>query len=471
MVGRRGKISRCDLDNSAMVRKLGYQTLYIRPQPVEGTPVSTAETTPTARQKVKWIFGGSIGNFVEWYDWIIFALLAPAFAPYIFPANSETTSLLLTYITFAAGFLVRPLSAVILSPFGDRFGRRQLLALTIILMGVGSLMIGVTPSHEHIGIFAPILVVGARLIQGIATGAEFQAASTYVVEQSSPNHRGLAASIIYSGTAVAKIAGTTIAALATALAPAILPEEHAWRIPFILGALFATYGIYIRFRTPESPEFETAKQQNALVKKPMREMLKSHKASAARVFFLVAMECPFTIWTTFLPTYVSLKTDMPLSEALFAGMIGLVAFLVALPIAGRLSDIIGRKPLMMVTAFGFLLFAYPAFQLLNDASFGMVVLIASIGNILLAGTCGPLPAVLCELFPTSFRMSGIGVPYAAGVALFGGTAPLVATALIGQGHPEWVAFYVMIVAVIMIANVTTIRETLPSRARGKTVGI
>ncbi|MEV0598459.1 MFS transporter [Streptomyces sp. NPDC050315] len=414
------------------------------------------------RQQLKWILGGSIGNFIEWYDWIIFALLAPAFAGYIFPSSSEATSVLLTYLTFAAGFLVRPLSAVILSPYGDRHGRRKLLSLTIVLMGAGSLIIALTPAHSTIGVFAPALVVTARIIQGIATGAEFQAGSTYVVEQASPRHRGLAGSIIYSGTAVAKIAGTGIAALSASLAPSVLPEAWAWRVPFLLGAVFSLYALYIRFKTPESPEFEAAKEADSLVDKPLRALFRSHKGSMLRVFLLVALECPFTIWTTFLPTYMHLANGTPLDEALLGGTLSLVVFFFALPLAGALSDRIGRKPLLLVTALGFLFFTYPSLRILDGASFGTFVLIDSIGCVLLAATCGPLPTVLSELFPTEFRMSGIGLPYAAGVATFGGTAPLIATAFIDAGHTLWVAFYVTAVALIMVINVATIRETRPA---------
>ncbi|MFK0121330.1 MFS transporter [Streptomyces sp. NPDC090994] len=410
-------------------------------------------------QQVKWILGGSIGNFIEWYDWIIFALLAPAFAGYIFPSDSEATSVMLTYLTFAAGFLVRPLSAVVLSPYGDQYGRRKLLSLTIVLMGAGSLIIALTPAHDSIGVLAPVLVVTARVIQGIATGAEFQAGSTYVVEQAPPRHRGLAGSIIYSGTAVAKIAGTGIAALSASLAPGVLPEAWAWRVPFLLGAVFSLYALYVRFRTPESPEFEAAKETNSLVDKPLRALFASHKGSMLRVFLLVALECPFTIWTTFLPTYMHLTGDMPLDEALLGGTLSLVVFFFALPLAGALSDRIGRKPLLLVTAVGFLLYTYPALRLLDGASFGTFVLIDSVGCVLLAATCGPLPTVLSELFPTEFRMSGIGLPYAAGVAVFGGTAPLIATAFIDAGHTLWVGFYVTFVALLMVVNVATIRET------------
>ncbi|MYU15744.1 MFS transporter [Streptomyces sp. SID8361] len=403
--------------------------------------MSNSPTTP--RRDLKPLVSGAFGNFVEWYDWGIFAVFAAVFADQIFPAHSDTASLLSTLVTFAVGFAARPLGAVLLSPLGDKIGRKRLLGLTILMMGGGSLLISVTPTYDTIGVLAPALFVIARITQGISAGAEFQSGSNYVVEHAPAHRRGLYG----SSTLVSSILGTLLATGTGALLTAVLPEVQltawGWRVPFLLGAVLGAFGLFLRLRAPETPAFESLTRNENIEQTPLRTVFARHKTAMLRLFAIAVYTSPYYLWTVYLPTYAHLSSGLPLSQTFVGGIISLVLMMLALPAVGALSDRYGRKPMLLVTPIGMALLAYPFLRLLENADFTTFLLVDIAGCLLISFTSGTMSATFCELFPAEIRTTGIGIPYNIASALLGGTTPLIATALTASGHGAALALLII----------------------------
>ncbi|MBV9521397.1 MAG: MFS transporter [Alphaproteobacteria bacterium] len=414
---------------------------------VSGT-VSIAGFQPARRSGLSTIAGGAIGNLIEWYDWTIYGVLAGVFSGQFFPSDNPTTSLLGTYSAFAVGFLMRPVGSLVLSPLGDKRGRRQMLSLTIILMGIGSLIVAVAPSYQSIGMGAPILLVGARLLQGFSAGGEFQGSTVFLGEHAPARSRALISSSQLVSIGIAVLLATGVAALTTRLIPQPALGAWGWRIPFLLGALFSLYGVWLRLRLPETPSFVKIEQRQEIARRPILDALTQYPLESLRVFAMQMGTVQFYLWTVFLPTYANLAGGLPLAEGLAGGTLALVVFIVMLPVFAGISDRIGRKPILLFTAIGFFVLAYPLFALLGNGDFASFMLVDIVGLVLLAGVDGVMAAVFCELFPTKIRISGIGLPYAICSAIFGGTAPLIATAFIKAGHATWIAFYVMAISLV-----------------------
>jgi MHS family alpha-ketoglutarate permease-like MFS transporter len=400
------------------------------------------------------IAGGAIGNLIEWYDWTIYGLLAPVFSQQFFPSNDDTWSLIQTLFPFALGFLMRPLGALVLSPMADKYGRRQMLSLTIILMGIGSLIVAVTPSYASIGVWAPIALIFARLLQGFSAGGEFQGSTAFLAEHAPAERRAYVSSAQLVSIALSILIATGVARLTTGVIAQPALGDWGWRVPFLVGALLSIYGIYLRLRLPETPAFVKIEHQGALSSAPILDSIRQYPLSFLRVFVIQMSTVQFYIWTVFLASYAYQTGKLPLADGFLGSMIALTVFCVALPAAGALSDRIGRKPLLLGTAIGFFLLSYPMFTLLRKGDFTTFLIVDIIGILLLAGVDGVMSAVFCELFPTRLRTTGIGVPYAICAAIFSGTAPLIAAK-----YPEFVAFYVMAIAFISIVTFIFMPET------------
>ncbi len=394
------------------------------------------------------VIGGMIGNLIEWYDWTIYGLLSSVFAGQFFPSGNATASLLATLATFALGFIMRPVGSVVLSPFADRYGRRRMLSLTILLMGLGSLIVAATPSYAAIGMLAPLLLLLARLLQGFSAGGEFQGAAAFLVEHAAPERRGFIGSLHIASIGLSVLIATGVSALATKFIAQPALGDWGWRVPFLLGAAISLYGLYIRSGLPETPHFVAAEAQRVLERSPLLRALRDHPSESFVVFALQMGTVMFYIWTVFLPTYAHLAGGLPLSQGFIGGVVSLAIFTIATPMAGALSDRIGRRPLLIAYAIGFFLLAWPMLRLLQNGDFATFLLVDIVGCLLLAMIDGVLSATLCELFPTQVRTSGIGLPYAICAAIFGGTAPLIAAWLLSRQMPGVIAVYIMAIAAI-----------------------
>ncbi|MFF2347614.1 MFS transporter [Pseudarthrobacter sp. NPDC058119] len=404
---------------------------------------------------------GTIGHFVEWYDWYIYGLLAAVFSTQIFPSDSPFASLVAALLTYAVGFVVRPLSGIIISPLADRFGRRLVLTLSISGMALGALIIGLTPSFATIGYAAPILFLVARVLQGISAGSEAQSAIAFMVEHAPANRRGLFGSFSNMASGLATLAATGAAAIVTSsFAPADL-AAWGWRIPFVAGGVLGVVGLILRARAEETPEFEAGvlvDQKSAAAR--LWDLLREHPKALLQAAALSAPAVAYYTWATFLPTYAKLTSGRDLSSTLAGSVIGLALLVIIVPVCGALSDRLGRRKIFpIIGAIGMIVLFYPLLLLLNQPGFGVYVLVSASGWVVLGIWQSIYPTIQAELFPASVRVSGIGFAHQIVIAVFGGTAPLVAAAFVGAGQPMLVAVYMIVIVALCLVVYFTLPET------------
>lgn len=415
----------------------------------------TADLDAKTRRRA--VVAGSLGNFIEFYDWTLYGLLASVFAGQMFPSTNPSAALLQSLATFALGFFARPAGAIFLSPLGDKYGRKFLFTLTVLGIGAGSLMLALIPTYDTIGVAAPVLILVARIGQGLAAGAEFQTGVTYLVEHSHPNRRGFIGS--FQLTSI--VLGTLAAALVSQGTEAIIGQSAfnnwGWRIPFLVGALLALYGFVLRRQCSETPVFEELQQRKT--RRSISTGLRGHWLACLRVASINLSTLPYYLWTVFLPTYAQLTAGIPLTEGLMASSISLGIFAVVLPALGALSDRVGRKPLLLVGAAGFVLGAYPMLAAVREGGFPTLLTVSLIGCLFLACIDSVMAATFTELMPADVRVTGIGIPYSLVNAGLGGTAPLVSAAFIDAGHPDLIAVYVSVVMLVAGLFWVTMPET------------
>ncbi|PYY39706.1 MFS transporter [Curtobacterium sp. MCPF17_046] len=411
--------------------------------------------------RTKNLIAGTVGHFVEWYDWYLYGLLAAVFSSQIFPTHSQFASLIAAFLTYAIGFLVRPLAGIILSPIADRYGRRRIMALGISGMALGALIIGLTPPYASVGILAPIMFVVARILQGISAGSEGQSAIAYLVEHAPAKRRGLFGSFTNLASGLATLAATGAAAIVTSAFDPDALASYGWRFPFIFGGIIGVIGLIMRARSDESPEFEasaTVDQKSA--PKKLLELLRNHPKAIIQTAALSAPTVAYYTWATFLPTYANLTSGRDLSSTLVGSVIGLILLVIVVPITGHLSDRLGRRKIFpMIGAIGMIVLFYPLLLLLNVPGFGTYVAVAASGWLVLGIWQAVYPTIQAELFPAAVRVSGIGFAHQLVIAIFGGTAPLIAAAFVGAGHPMLVAVYMIVIVAICLVVYFTIPET------------
>lgn len=430
--------------------------------PVGGSnPSSSPPATPDPPRRPINLIAGTLGHFVEWYDWYVYGLLAAVFSSQIFPSHSAFASLIAALLTYSIGFVVRPLSGIIISPLADRFGRRMVMMLSISGMAAGSLIVALTPSFATIGYAAPVLFVVARIIQGISAGSEGQSAIAFMVEHAPSNKRGLYGSFTNTASGLATLAATGFAALITSALSSADLAAWGWRIPFFVGGVLGVIGLIMRRRADETPEFEasTAVDQKSAPAR-LAELLRNHPKALIQTAALSAPAVAYYTWATFLPTYAKLTTGRSLSSTLAGSVIGLALLVIIVPICGALSDRLGRRKIFpIVGAIGMIVLFYPMLLLLNQPGFGVYVLVSASGWVVLGIWQAVYPTIQAELFPASVRVSGIGLAHQVVIAAFGGTAPLIAAAFVGAGHPMYVAVYMTVIVAACLAVYITLPET------------
>jgi MHS family alpha-ketoglutarate permease-like MFS transporter len=407
------------------------------------------------------VVAGTIGHFVEWYDWYIYGLLAAVFSSQIFPSDSPFASLVAALLTYAVGFFVRPLSGIIISPLADRFGRKLILTLSVSGMALGSLIIGLTPSFATIGYAAPALFLVARILQGISAGSEGQSAIAFMVEHAPANKRGLFGSFTNMASGLATLVATGAAAMVTsAFTPADL-AAFGWRIPFVVGGILGVVGLILRARAEETPEFEATSlvdQKSAPAR--LMDLLREHPKALLQAAALSAPAVAYYTWATFLPTYAKLTTGRDLASTLAGSVIGLALLVIIVPTCGALSDRLGRRKIFpIIGAIGMIVLFYPMLLLLNQPGFGVYVLVSASGWVVLGIWQSVYPTIQAELFPAAVRVSGIGFAHQIVIAVFGGTAPLIAAAFVGAGQPMLVAVYMTVIVTLCLIVYTTLPET------------
>jgi len=401
----------------------------------------------------KTLFGGSIGHFIEWYEWSIYGLMAGVFAGQMFPSDSASAALIASFSAFAIGFIGRPIGAFVLSPLADKYGRRRLLSATIIMAGIGSLIIGLCPTYAQIGILAPILIVAARLLQGFSAGGEYQIAVTFLNEHASKENRAFNASPQQISIGIAVLVATAVASLVTRFIPPDALTSWGWRLPFLLGAILSVYGLYMRRGLDETPAFEKAQKRKTMTVGSILASLARYPKETFIVFIVQMNGVQYYLWLIFLPTYANLVGGLDRSAGFAGNIAANAAYCVGVPAFAYLSDRIGRKPFLIAAAALFLVFTYPLLSMLvGQVSFSTFLFVAVVGALFISLNNAVLGTVFAELFPTEVRTSGIGIPYAVCAAIFGGTAPLIATWLQGLGGPLYISLYVMAICLITLAT-------------------
>ncbi|MGW7412079.1 MFS transporter [Streptomyces sp. NPDC054863] len=413
-------------------------------------PDTTSPPPPSDRRPVRQLLAASVGNAVEWYDWYAYTFLASYIATEIFPKSSGSplVPLLSTFAVFAVGFFMRPVGGLLLGAVADRHGRRTALTVTILLMGGSSLLVGLTPTYASVGVLAPIVLVLARLLQGLSVGGEFAASTTFLVESAGPGRRGLFSSFQYVSTTAGQLAASGIAALLVSSLSAGQMDGWGWRVPFVLGALLSLVGFWIRRGAHEThaPVERTDRPGlfDALRKYPRQSLLICGITAGGTISYYT--------WTSYLPTYAELNGGFEKSDALLAGTISLAFFALLQPLGGLLSDRIGRRPLLLFSGLGFALLIVPLLKIVDGGiTFGTLVLVQCAGMVLLTGFTSISAAVNAEIFPARVRASGIGFPYSLTVALFGGTAPYMGTLFKEMGNPGLFAWYVAALCLVSSA--------------------
>jgi len=432
------------------------------PGAVQATPAAlpVPRPAPSSAQSRKAIYAASIGNVMEWYDFNIFAFMAVPLAKNFFPGSDAAAGLLSTFAVLGVGLVVRPLGGLVIGRMGDVRGRKPALIFTVLLMAVGTGLIGVLPNYANIGILAPALLVVARMMQGFSTGGEWGSATTFMAEWSQNGRRGYFTSIQQLSNAVGLLLGSSIAALITTMLSADAIEWWGWRIPFLIGALFGPIGLWLRRSIDETPPFRDTEEASAKAQVNIPDG-KAWKPAAIAVGFAAGWTVCFYAFLNFMPTFTRIQLKLSSAESLCANTIGVIAFTIFVPIMGALSDRIGRKPLLLLSSAAFFVLPLPVFMLLLQThSFALVVAAQLLFGVALSLYSGPGPAAIAELFPTRGRSMWLSLSFSLAVAVFGGFTPFISQWLITSiGSPLAPTFYIMAVVALSFAVILRMQET------------
>jgi MHS family proline/betaine transporter-like MFS transporter len=403
----------------------------------------------------------SIGQVFEIFDFVLYAYFASVIGRTFFPSGDPTTELLNSLLTYGVGFLARPLGAVVIGYFGDRYGRRRALVVTVGMMAVATGLTGLAPSYATAGLLGPIMLVICRLLQGFSTGGEWGGAAAFLVEYAPPGKRGLVGSYQQAATAVGAIAASLSAAvLSTALAPEAF-ASWGWRAPFIVGMALGPVGYYLRTRVAETPAFQRTEAAHDIKRMPLGDALSAHGGLMLAAFGLSIVGCVVNyVFIVFMPSYAFQTLKIDNSLALYSATFANVIYLVVTPIVGGLSDRVGRKVMMLLCSALSIVCAYPMFALLaHIPTIWGLVLVQGIGALILTLYTGVICSILSEMFPTNVRYTALSTSYGFAVAIFGGFAPYIAQFLIRlTGDPVSPAYYVMAAGLVSFISVLYVKE-------------
>ena len=421
-----------------------------------GSAATPKERTTSSR--IKSIFSGSVGNMVEWYDWYVYAAFSLYFAKAFFPKGDTTAQLLNTAAIFAVGFLMRPIGGWLMGLYADRKGRKAALMASVLLMCFGSLLIALSPGYETIGVWAPVLLVFARLLQGLSVGGEYGTSATYLSEMATKERRGFFSSFQY----VTLISGQLIALGVLIVLQQTLTEEQlyswGWRIPFVIGALCAVVALYLRRGMEETESFKKVKAEPK--ESAMRTLMRHPKELMTVVGLTMGGTLAFYTYTTYMQKYLVNTVGMSSSDSTTISAATLFLFMCIQPLVGGLSDKVGRRPILI--AFGVLgtLFTVPILTTLHTITtwWGAFFLIMA-ALIIVSGYTSINAVVKAELFPTEIRALGVGLPYALTVSIFGGTAEYIALWFKSAGMETGYYWYVTACIACSLLVYITMKDT------------
>lgn len=404
--------------------------------------------------------GGSLGNLVEWYDWFVYASFAVYFAESFFPGGNPTTRLMNTAGIFAVGFLMRPVGGWVLGRAADRHGRKSALALTVTMMSVAALLIAVAPAHAEAGPLGALVLLVARLLQGLSIGGEYAASATYLTEVSARDRRGLGSSFQYVSMTCGQLLGLAVLITLQHILTEAQLTDWGWRIPFVLGAALAVVVLWIRRRLEETDAFAEEAAEPADARGSLA-LLWQHRRQALLVMALtLGGTVAYYTYTTYLTKYLIGSAGMARTTATLVSFTALAVFALLQPLAGALSDRIGRRPLLIAFGVGCTVCTYPVMTALGSAtSYWPALGLSLIALTVVTGYTSINAAVKAELFPTRVRALGVALPYALANALFGGTAEYVALWFKNAGHESAFFWYVSACALVSLVVYVLMPDT------------
>ncbi|MEO7655468.1 MAG: MFS transporter [Sphingomicrobium sp.] len=412
-------------------------------------------------RRVRNIIGGSIGNLVEWFDWYVYSAFALYFAHAFFPKGDQTAQLMQTAAVFAVGFLMRPVGAWLMGIYADHKGRKAGLTLSVTLMCAGSLLIAVAPTYESVGLLSPAILVLARIIQGLSLGGEYGSSATYLSEMAGRDRRGFWSSFQY----VTIIGGQLCALALLVVLQATLGDEAmrdwAWRIGFFAGAVLAVVAFILRRKLDETLSYTNAAAKVGRRRSTVGNLLRDHP----REFFLVMAltaggTASFYAYTIYLQKFLANTSGFSTATASQIMTIALALMLLIQPLAGRISDRVGRRPMMIFFGTGAMLFTYPIFTTLEGTSDPVVAFaICMTALVIVTGYTSINAVIKAEMFPADIRALGVALPFAIANAIFGGTAEYVALYLKNIGHERWFYIYISALAAMSLIAYVRMRET------------
>jgi MHS family proline/betaine transporter-like MFS transporter len=391
-----------------------------------------------------------IGNGLEWYDYALYGQFAAILSTQFFPQSDPIVSLIATYGIFAAGFLMRPIGAMFFGYFGDKYGRKNALALSILLMAIPTACIGLLPTYEQIGILAPILLTLIRLVQGIAIGGEFGGSIVYLVEHANEKNKNLVGSASIISMLIGVLLGAVVATILSTQMDAESFNSWGWRLPFIFGLVIGLVGLYIRTHLDESPAFMDAKETGHISDKPVRETLQQNwQEILLAIGAYLAVTIPFYIQTVFMNSFMVKFLGFTHSEAFLANTISLITMMIAVPISAILCDKKDRERILKIVLIAYLVFAFPFIYLLETKILVMAILSQMIFATIIGFYIAPIPTLLCDIFPTKTRFTGMSLSCNISAAVFGGTTPVLLTWGLGAFNSNYIISIIVTAGILI----------------------
>jgi metabolite-proton symporter len=425
------------------------------------TQSTAAVVTVDDNQKKRVALASAVGTSVEWYDYHVYSIAsALVIGKLFFPEISPLAGTMAAFATFAIGFIARPLGGILAGHLGDRIGRKKVMVITLTLMGAATMLIGLLPTYEQIGVAAPVLLVMLRLLQGLSAGGEWGSAALMAVEHAPAGQRGRFGNYVQLGTPAGMFLANIVILGATFMLADDQFQAWGWRIPFLLSALMVVVGFVIRVKVDESPVFQALEQDSTLERVPFAELLRNHKARVVlAVLSFIGNNAVGYIFLAFMTAYGTTTLGLARNTMLNVMLAGCVTWFASMIYFARLSDRIGRHKVYFL-GYGILaVWAVPFFVLFNTANVGLILLAVVVLTFGLAATYGPQAALFAELFPARVRASGVSLSYAVGACLGGGFSPLIATALFGAtGTVYAVAVFMIAFSLISLASIAAMRK-------------
>jgi MFS transporter, MHS family, alpha-ketoglutarate permease len=416
-------------------------------------------TRPELKSRLRSLRAAVMGNVLEWFDWTLYATFAVYLAANFFEAGDPTSALLATLAVFAVGFVARPIGGIIFGKLGDRIGRKTTLVATMITMATASLIIAIIPSYETIGVWASVLLLAARLLQGLAHGGESGVSYTYVAELAPPKHRGLWSSSVFISVTIGVMGATFVGILLTALFTETDMMAFGWRIGFVVGALLGIYALYLRRAADESPVFEEAGEKKSEAASPSKLSARQVWSIVAKVVLLsAASNAAYYTWVTFAPSFAISGHGMDPNGAFTASILAQVVVLFLLPFFGHLADRFGRKPMVLIYGILVMVVVFPINMILSDQPWTLF-LSQGLGLAVWAIIASIYPAIVAEQVPTKQRAFGVGFLSSLSVAIFGGTAPYLNTWLTSIGASWVFSLWVGLLGLLAVIASFIIKET------------